>query len=163
MATGINNLPNPGMSFSPFAILTAEEQNNLVENIESLATGVGVGDGAIPAIKTNFGGNYSTTEVNTGFTWVDGNPIFKKTIACGTLPNSTFKLVPHGITGSFYMIQIGGTVQENATQYFTLPLISASTGNSIAGVGIVGTNVRIHSNATIPTLSSYVTLLYTKV
>jgi len=47
MATGTGNLPNPGMSFSPFEILTAEEQNNLVENIESLATGTGVGDGAI--------------------------------------------------------------------------------------------------------------------
>lgn len=47
MATGTGNLPNPGMSFSPFAILTAEEQNNLVENIESLATGTGIGDGAI--------------------------------------------------------------------------------------------------------------------
>lgn len=27
-------LPNPSMSFSPFAILTAEEMNDLVENIE---------------------------------------------------------------------------------------------------------------------------------
>lgn len=47
MATGTANLPNPGMSFSPFAILTAEEQNNLVENIESLATGSGQGDSSI--------------------------------------------------------------------------------------------------------------------
>lgn len=30
-------LPNPSMSFSPFAILTAEEMNNLVENITALA------------------------------------------------------------------------------------------------------------------------------
>lgn len=29
-------LPNPAMSFSPFAILTAEEMNNIVENIEAL-------------------------------------------------------------------------------------------------------------------------------
>lgn len=47
MATGTGNLPNPGMSFSPFAILTAEEMNDLVENIESLATGSGIGDGAV--------------------------------------------------------------------------------------------------------------------
>lgn len=51
MATGTGNLPNQGMSFSPFAILTAEEQNNLVENIESLATGSGIGDGAIATAK----------------------------------------------------------------------------------------------------------------
>lgn len=41
------SLPNPSMSFSPFAILTAEELNELVENIESLADGSGIGDGAI--------------------------------------------------------------------------------------------------------------------
>jgi hypothetical protein len=40
-------LPNPAMSFSPFAILTAEEMNNLVENIESLADGTGFDAGAI--------------------------------------------------------------------------------------------------------------------
>lgn len=47
MATGTGNLPNQSMSFSPFAILTAEELNDLVENIESLADGSGIGDGAI--------------------------------------------------------------------------------------------------------------------
>lgn len=47
MATGTGNLPNPGMVFSPFDILTAEEMNDLVANIESLATGSGIGDGAL--------------------------------------------------------------------------------------------------------------------
>lgn len=47
MATGTGNLPNPGMSFTPFDILTAAEQNDLVENIESLATGTGIGDGSV--------------------------------------------------------------------------------------------------------------------
>jgi hypothetical protein len=51
MATGTGNLPNPSMSFSPFAILTAQELNDLVENIESTATGVGIGDGAITSVK----------------------------------------------------------------------------------------------------------------
>lgn len=49
MATGTGNLPNPGMSFTPFDILTAAEMNDLVENIEALATGSGIGDGAIGA------------------------------------------------------------------------------------------------------------------
>jgi len=42
-------LPNPSMSFSPFAILTAEEMNDLVENIESLSTGTGLAAGAVKA------------------------------------------------------------------------------------------------------------------
>ena len=41
------NLPNPSMSFSPFAILTAEEMNNIIENINSLADGTGFDAGAI--------------------------------------------------------------------------------------------------------------------
>lgn len=45
-------LPNT-LSFSPFAILTAEEMNDLVENIEALSDGSGLEDGAItPAKKT---------------------------------------------------------------------------------------------------------------
>lgn len=47
MATGNGNLPNPTMSFSPFAILTAEEMNNIVENINALADGTGIGDGSV--------------------------------------------------------------------------------------------------------------------
>lgn len=47
MATGTGNLPNPSMAFTPFDILLAAELNDLVENIEALATGTGIGDGAI--------------------------------------------------------------------------------------------------------------------
>lgn len=54
MATGTGNLPNPTMSFSPFAILTAEEMNDLVENIESLADGTGIGDGSVSYSDINW-------------------------------------------------------------------------------------------------------------
>lgn len=47
MASGTGNLPHPALSFSPFAILTAEEMNDLAENIESLADGTGIGDGSV--------------------------------------------------------------------------------------------------------------------
>lgn len=40
-------LPNPAMSFTPFDILTAEELNNIVENVESLAAGTGFNAGSI--------------------------------------------------------------------------------------------------------------------
>lgn len=45
------SLPNPNLSFSPFAILTAEELNDLVDNIEALADGSGLDDGSIQASK----------------------------------------------------------------------------------------------------------------
>src|SRR5690606_21274928 len=54
-------LPNPSMSFSPFAILTAEEMNDLVENIEALQDwsafetdsmpGTLIPDGTVPVLR----------------------------------------------------------------------------------------------------------------
>lgn len=40
-------LPNPGMDFTPFDVLTAAELDDLVENIESLADGTGFDAGAV--------------------------------------------------------------------------------------------------------------------
>jgi hypothetical protein len=47
MATGTGNLPHPGKVYNPFDILTAEELNEDVANIESLADGTGRGDESI--------------------------------------------------------------------------------------------------------------------
>jgi hypothetical protein len=45
------SLPNPSMSFTPFDILTAEELNDLVENIEALSDGTGFEPGAVPVLR----------------------------------------------------------------------------------------------------------------
>jgi hypothetical protein len=45
------SLPNPSMSFSPFAILLAEEMNDIVENITALAAGTGLDSGAVTSSK----------------------------------------------------------------------------------------------------------------
>ena len=42
--------------------------------------------------------DYSTSEVDTGYTWTDGSPIYKKTINIGALPNATTKSVAHNIS-----------------------------------------------------------------
>lgn len=42
------------------------------------------------------GVNYSLEERKTG-TWIDGKPLYEKTINFGNLPNATTKEVPHGI------------------------------------------------------------------
>ncbi len=63
MAAGTGNLPYPGMDFVPFDILTAEELDQIVANYESLADGSGIGDGAVNALKVDFGGS------GTGIWW----------------------------------------------------------------------------------------------
>lgn len=48
------SLPYPSMVFVPLDILTAEEMNQLVSNIESLSTGTGLADGAITSDKIDW-------------------------------------------------------------------------------------------------------------
>lgn len=71
-------LPNPSMSFSPFAILTAEEMNDLVENIEALADGSGLDDGAVIPSKLVAG-------TGTTWPWVTWSPTYANiTVGNGT-------------------------------------------------------------------------------
>ena len=41
--------------------------------------------------------SYSTEEVKTGGTWIDGKPIYRKVVDVGTLPDATSKTVLHNI------------------------------------------------------------------
>lgn len=102
MATGIGNLPYAMPAVSPFDTITAQETNERIANIESLADGTGIGDGALTAIKTNFGGNYTTSEVNTGFLYTDGKTIYKRTFS-GTITSAsnartTTSLIASGVS-----------------------------------------------------------------
>lgn len=54
-------LPNPGMSFTPFDPLPASDLTDLVENIEALADGSGLADGAVTGAKL------STSAIKIGY------------------------------------------------------------------------------------------------
>lgn len=63
--------------------------------------------------------SFSTTEVNTGQTWIDGSPIYRKVVEFGALPNNTTKVVAHGITGLLFLTSFmcitrtaGGTFRQ---------------------------------------------------
>nr|DAK93744.1 MAG TPA: hypothetical protein [Caudoviricetes sp.] len=92
-------LPHPNIDFVPLDILTAAEQNQLVANINALATFAnGLADGAnlSPAVR----GDYSTSEVDTGRKWVDGRSVYQKTIqGVVDLQAGSSAQIPHGITG----------------------------------------------------------------
>lgn len=71
-------LPFPSMNFVPLDVLTAEEQNQLVANIEALANGSGLDDGSVTAAKLAeafFRGRYQDNTTNsapTGLTLQHG-------------------------------------------------------------------------------------------
>lgn len=60
-------LPNPSMSFSPFAILTAEEMNDLVENINALQNLSAFENDSIGAKLLDF--NSNSNDSNGGVWW----------------------------------------------------------------------------------------------
>ena len=70
MATGTGNLPQPNNSVSPFDIGTSTWANAVKTNIDSLATGTGIGDGAIKASNIDL-----ATFIQNGFTFVTGTGI----------------------------------------------------------------------------------------
>ena len=75
-------LPNPGMDAVPFTPLTAEFLDDIIENIESLSSGTGIGDGSIAASKLD-STTYGTVDANG---WKDYGTYFVKSV---TFTNTT--------------------------------------------------------------------------
>lgn len=117
-------------------------------------------DNIVTAAKTSFGGNYSTSEVNTGFTWIDGKTIYKKTIDCGSLPNNTFKVTNTGIVGMTRLIKFEA-IAVSGTSIHPIPL----TTNTAAGqtqITFDMTSIIIGTASDRTSFNGIVTLYYTK-
>jgi hypothetical protein len=105
--------------------------------------------------------NYSTNEVRVG-TWIDGKPIYKKTIDTGALPNASVKGVAHNISNIEWVLDIRGTA-KSTTAWITLDRRGSTDDNGSVRTSVDFTQVTL---ATIANMSSYaesyLTLLYTK-
>lgn len=125
-------------------------------------------DGAVTGDKIDFStlsGNYSTNEQPTGYTWVDGSPIYKKTISTGQLPSAPGeKVVAHGITDVSVVVRIEGVARNAATgQCYPIPYLYATDPASSIGVAVAWGNVVITVATDRSAITeSYVTLYYTK-
>ena len=109
---------------------------------------------------TTMPGNYSLSEIDTGYTWIDGKHIYKKTISIGTLPNNSVKNVAHGISNLNYIISLEGIA---VSSLYLLPMNFPALDNSL-----VIRTFADYSNVTVGTgvdrsdYTGYVTLYYTK-
>lgn len=143
MATGTGNLPNPGMSFTPFDILTAAEMNDLVENIESLADGTGIGDGSVDTAAI---ADEAVTADKIDWTtlgWQTWTPSWTNlTVGSGTLSASYFKIGKIVFYQLSFTYGSGSSVGSNPT--FTLP----STASSDYMGGPIGSSYFEDANGT---------------
>lgn len=116
-------------------------------------------------------GTYSTSEVNTGKKWIDGKPIYRKTIFISSLPNNTTTQYSHGISNVDRIWSNQGKTFICWSNGNSAPFPYISMGESSSSVtysamielrAIGKTTFEIKTAWDRSTLSAYVTLEYTK-
>lgn len=164
-------LPYPDKDFVPLNVLNAQDLDEMAANdkaiadfVNGLASGTNFDNGAIKSeklSKTGFG-NFSLSEANTGFVWIDNKPIWKKTISVGQLPNNTAKSVAHGVSNIDQIIDVSGVANDGNT---TIPLPFIHENTAISGIKITADRTNVNVGASRDWSSygqSYITILYTK-
>ena len=105
--------------------------------------------------------NYSTEEQIIG-TWIDGKPIYRKTISCGALNNAETKLVAHGIADLDYVVDFKG-IAKNPTVNYYIPMNYAPQSDTMNYCFIDKDNISIYCTVDRSQYTeSYVTIYYTK-
>lgn len=108
-------------------------------------------------IRGNANLDYSTTETDTGTTWIDGKAIYRKVVNIGTVANGGSS-VAHGITGIDRVINYWG-ISDNGTNQFVL-MRYTSTADDYIYIG----DTNVFFNVVAGSCSSvYVILEYTKI
>lgn len=129
-------------------------------DINALKAGINTNETNITNIKSAMA--YSTTEVKTDKVWIDGKPIYRKTVNTGALPSAGGKVINHNISNIDYVTKIIGTVYRNTDNIF-LPLPHATYDNTAISCYCDKTAITIIVYTDRSAFQeSYVTLEYTK-
>ena len=143
-------------------ILTSHNQNGTLK--ANSVTTAAIANNAVTAGKLDFTtlafGNYSTSEVDTGFRWIDGKTIYKKTINIGSLPNAAIKQVAHGISTIDTVVFMAGSA-KNSTIDLPLPHTTNAPSTQV-GISRSGANIEVSTGNDKTAFTGYVTLFYTK-
>jgi hypothetical protein len=108
--------------------------------------------------------SYSTDEQFTGKYWIDGRPVYQKTINFGALPNATQKLVAHGISNLDYTIDVWGiALNPNSASHSILTVPAPSTSTNVVTVYTTDTNVGVTTGGDRSAYTiCYITIVYVK-
>lgn len=106
--------------------------------------------------------DYSQSEQVIG-TWINGKPLYRKTVSCGTLPNNTVKNVAHGISNLNIVTKVFGTTKNTGGITFPLPFPSTAGLSAQIYFYVDGTNIVIGTGTDRSAFTTtYITLEYTK-
>lgn len=111
-------------------------------------------------IKVGTGNDYSTDEQIVG-SWIDGKPLYQKTVELGTLPNNSTKSVAHGISNLNEIVEIKGIVKSGTT-FMQLGKPSTSDIHWSIELEVAGNNVAVTTGSDRTSWTGVCTLKYTK-
>lgn len=121
-----------------------------------------IASNAVTAEKIDFrtlSGNYSTEEQDTGFTWIDGKPIYKKTLSY-SIAQTGDNATPHNISNLSNIIKIEGILSGNSQWR---PASYGDGGNSDTVTYVDSSNVVTYCvGSSNIGRTMYATLYYTK-
>lgn len=104
--------------------------------------------------------SYSTSEVKTGATWIDGKPIYRKVVNCGALPNNIRKSIAHNITNLSKVIHTYGIAV--GTDFLPMPYVNVTGASYDMQYWVETVNIVIATGNDRSSYTGYITLEYTK-
>ena len=107
-------------------------------------------------------GDYSTSEQDTGFTWIDGSAIYKKTINFGALPSSGNKNMAHSIANFSTLVDIKAMLYDTASSRYKPLNLPQGNNTDWVVIEVNSTNVYAYVGADFSNTTAYITLYYTK-
>lgn len=105
--------------------------------------------------------HYSTNEQVIG-TWIDGKPLYEKTISFGSLPNNTQKDVAHGISDVDLIVKCEGIAYNSSYKSISVPYSNVDSLTYQLQLEVSRTNVSIKTKIDFTGYIGYITLQYTK-
>ena len=162
---GALTIQQNGTTLDTFTANSSDDKTVNIQTITAETVAPAEEVGAITARMidwTTMPGSYSTTEQKTPFTWIDGKPIYKKTISCGGGSNKN-KAVNHNISNLSRTMKIEGYAYDGSA---CIPIPFTSTGDGVSSsiqVYVSSTQLVINCGVDRNNLiEMYVTLWYTK-
>ena len=106
--------------------------------------------------------DYSTTEKIVG-TWIDGKPLYQKTINFGQLPNNNKKTVAHSISNLKRVISFDAYIAHSSGANYIMPLPYNDKFGNIVYLYREGTTIAIETSSDMTAYTEcYITIKYTK-
>lgn len=104
---------------------------------------------------------YSFNEQRIGV-WVDGKPLYQKTVYISSLPNNATTNYPHGISDISAIVGMYSCVKWSSGLITNLPWVASGddTETITASAGL--TNIQVATNKNRTSMSAYIILRYTK-